>query len=214
MLNKNILISFAAVLLLSTSAYAANIEIVYIDIVGEGQFEVIYHRALSNATGAAIGGLIGAGIQSGIESSRDTEKTNELRPLITKDTWKTQFLDTLNDKLESKGFEAVWVENTREVEDGIVLKIYPEQYGFRMVDTSSRMVSAFIAFKASFSSEHTKSKNKPEKEAYYITNKNQHSYKDLLLKDTPINSELESVLKKAAKRLANKIIYSVKESAT
>ena len=214
MLNKNILISFAAVLLLSTSTYAANIEIVYIDIIGEGQFEVIYHRALSNATGAAIGGLIGAGIQSGIESSKDTEKTNELRPLITKDTWKTQFLDTLNDKLESKGFEAVWVENTREVEGGIVLKIYPEQYGFRMVDTSSRMVSAFIAFKASFSSENTKSKNKPEKEAYYITNKNQHSYKDLRLKDTPINSELESVLKKAAKRLANKIIYSVKESAT
>ncbi len=55
--------------------------------------------------------MIGAGIQSGVEASKDGDKFKELSPLIKKDTWKTQFLDTLNDKLEAEGFEAVWVED-------------------------------------------------------------------------------------------------------
>jgi hypothetical protein len=73
------------------------------------------------------------------------------------------------------------------------------------------MVSAFIAFKAGLSSEDTRGDNDKEKEKYYITNKNQHPYNALLMDDSPVNSELQAVLTKAAKRLANKIIYNVKE---
>jgi hypothetical protein len=211
MLQKEVLTCMAVMLLLSISSYAADTKTVYIDIIGEGKFEVIYHRALTNATGAVIGGLIGAGIQSGIESDRDSRKREELRPLINKDSWKTDFLDTLNDKLESSGFEAVWVENSKDVNNGIVLNVYPDQYGFRMVDTSTRMISAYTTFEASFSSRTAKSNEKQEKEKFYITNKNQHPYNILLMEDSPVNLELEAVLNKAAKRLANKIIYSTKE---
>jgi hypothetical protein len=211
MLRRLIFVGITAVLLLSTSAYADLNKTIYIEIVGEGKFEVIYHRALSNAIGAAIGGLIGAGIQSGVEASKDEEKTKELSPLIKKDTWKIQFLNTLNDKLEAEGFAAVWVEDTRDIGDGVVLKIYPENYGFKLVDTSTQVVSAFIAFKASFSSENSKNAKEQEKEAFYITNKNQYPYHILLGEDSPVNTDLEAVLEKAAKRLANKIIYSLKE---
>jgi hypothetical protein len=211
MLQKEVLTCMAAMLLLSISSYAADTKTVYIDIIGKGKFEVIYHRALTNATGAVIAGLIGLGIQSGIESDRDSRKKEELQPLINQDSWKTAFLDTLNDKLESSGFEAVWVENSKDINDGIVLNVYPDQYGFRMVDTSTRMISAYTTFEASFSSRTAKSNKKQKKEKFYITNKNQHPYSALLMEDSPVNSELEAVLNKAAKRLANKIIYSTKE---
>lgn len=208
MLKRHIIFLFATLLPLSASAYAIGSKTIYIDIVGEGRFEVIYHRAKSNATGAVIAGLIGAGIQSGIEASMDQEKTNRLSPLISKETWKIQFLDTLNDKLESAGFAAVWVEDTRHRDSGIVLKIYPNSYGFKMVDTSTHMVSAFIDFKASFSGG---SQEEWDKEAFYLTSRNQHSYDRLLGEDSPVNPDLSSVLEKAARRLANKIIYTLKE---
>ena len=154
MFIRNLMTGIAVMLLFSASTYATNTKTIYIDIVGKGEFEVIYSRATLSATGAVIGGLIGAGIQSGVEASMDAKKTKELSPLIKKDTWKTQFLDTLNNKLEEEGFKAVWVEDKGDIGDGLVLKIYPESYGFKVVDTSTYMVSAFIAFKAQFSSGH------------------------------------------------------------
>ena len=211
MLCKEFLSGLTATLLLSAPFCDADTKTVYIDIVGESKFEVIYHRALTNATGAVIAGIVGAGIQSGIEHGRDTEKEKELSPLISKDTWKSQFLDTLNAKLESKGFEAVWVENTKDINEGIVLKVYPDQYGFRMVNTTTRLVSAYTTFQASFANGVANKNTRQEKEKFYITNKNQHTYENLLTEDSPANSELEAVLNKAAKRLANKIIYSMEE---
>jgi hypothetical protein len=208
---QNFITVIATTLLFSTSTYANETKTVYIEIVGEGKFDVIYHRAESNATGAVIAGLVGAGIQSGIEAGKDQKKTKELSPLIIKDTWKTRFLDTLNDKLESEGFEAVWVEDSKDIDNGLVLKIYPDQYGFKLVNTSTRLVSAFIDFKATFSGGSSKNTKGHEKETYYFTNKNQYPFDDLLKEDSPVNTDLEAVLEKAAKRLANKIIYSVKE---
>jgi len=211
MFGKRFFAGFATVLLLSSSCFASEIKTIYIDIVGAGTFEVIYHRALSNATGVVIGGLVGAGIQSGIEAGLDTGKAQQLSPLIAGDTWKTRFLDTLNDKLQAEGYQAVWVNSSKEIGDGVVLKIYPAQYGFRLVDTTTNMVSAFVAFKASFWKGKPKNNQKSQKEEYYITDKNQHTFDDLLVEGSPANSELESTLEKAARRLANKIIYRMRE---
>lgn len=201
----------AVLLILAGPVSAASPTIVYINVIGEADFEVVYHRAESNATGAVIAGVIGAGIQSGIEKGKDSEKEDQLRPLINRESWKEQFLDTLNDKLVAEGYEAVWVEDARDIGEGIVLKIYPDKYGFKMVDTSSRMVSAFITFKASFSGSSRRDQKAAEKEDYYIANRNQHSFNELLLEHSPVNAELEATLKKAAKRLANKLIYNMKE---
>ena len=211
MLRRNIIASIAAILLLFASAYADLNETIYIEIVGQGKFEVIYHRALTNQTGAALGGISGRSIQSGIEADRDARTRTELEPLIQKDTWKIRFLDTLNNNLESNGHTAVWVEDDSNIGDGIVLRIYPDVYGFKMVDTSTRKVSAFIDFKAAFSNGNNKNQELEGKEAYYLTHRNQYQYDDLLKEDSPVNSDLQAVLEKAAKRLANKIIYSAKE---
>lgn len=210
-LRQNIVLGIATLLLLSTSTYADLTKTIYIETVGAGKFEVVYHRALSNATGAVLFGLIGAGIQSGVEADKDKEKTNELIPLITKGSWRTRFLDSLNDKLEAKGFSAVWINDEVDTSDGVVLKIYPEKYGFKLVDTSTRMVSAFVTFKARVYKGNSKNNEEEDKEEYYITNKNQHTYQSLLVENSPANSDLVAVLEKAGKRLANKIIYNFKE---
>lgn len=206
----------ASACLLSSSLYSeekvsGDTRTIYIDVIGEGRFEVIYHRALSNATGAVIGGLIGAGIQSGVEAGKDAEKTEELTPLVNKENWKVQFLDTLNDKLEAEGFEAEWVGDDRKIEDALVLKIYPENYGFKMVNTTSRMVSAYIDFKASLSTGSSRDSEEWDKESFYLTNRNQYAYEQLLGENSPVNPDLAAVLEKAALRLANKIIYTLKE---
>ncbi len=211
MLRRFIVVGITAIFLLFASANADPNKTIHIEIIGAGNFEVIYHRALSNAIGAAIGGAIGAGIQSSVEASKDGDKVKELSPLIKKDTWKTRFLDTLNDTLEAEGFDAVWVENTRDIGDGVVLNIYPESYGYRMVDTTTRMVSAYVEFKAGFSAKNEKNAKDMEKVTYYITNRDQYPYEKLLEENSPVNSDLEVVLEKAARRLANKIIYSLKE---
>jgi len=202
----------ATSLLLSASAFAEETRTIYIDVAGQAEFEVIYHRALSNALGAAIGGVIGAGIQSGVEANKDADKANQLQPLIVQDTWRARFLDTLNDKLETEGFEAVWVDKAKDTGNAYLLRIYPESYGYRMVDTTTRLVSAYVAFKASFSGGRPMNADSGEKEAYYITGKNQYPFDELLGENSPVNSDLEAVLEKAANRLANKLVYSLKES--
>ncbi len=211
MFFRNFISVFVAIAALSSSTNSPANETIYIEIVGKGEFEVLYHRVMSNAFGAAVGGIIGAGIQSSVEASKDEEKTRQLEPLLGKEGWKTQFLDTLNDKLESEGYEAEWVEDTRHIEDGIVLKIYPESYGYKIVDTTTQLVSAYIDFKADFWRANSKNSKEQEKEAYYITNRNRYPYNKLLEEDSPVNSDLEEVLQKAANRLANKIIYGLKE---
>ena len=208
---RNIVFSIAAICLSAASTLADVKQSIYIQIEGEGQFEVVYHRALSNAIGAAIGGAVGASIQSSVEASMDGDKARELSPLIKKDAWKTRFLGTLNDTLVAEGLEAVWVEDTRGIDDGVILKVYPERYGYRIVDSTTRMVSAYVEFKAGFSGGNLENTRDKEKETYYITNKNKYLYETLLEEGSPVNSDLETVLDKAASRLANKIIYSLKE---
>lgn len=209
MRTRHVLTVIAVAVLLASSACPAATRTVYIELVGRGTFQVIYHRALSNATGTAIAGVIGAGVQFGVEAGRDASKTDQLEPLIEKDAWQVKFLDTLNSKLETEGYEAVWVEDSSKVTDGIILKIYPESYGYRMVNTSTRLVSAYVDFDASFSS--AKTARSQDREAFYLTHTEQYPYEHLLLPDSPVNTDLEALLEKAAKRLANKIVYSVKE---
>mgnify|MGYP006389229595 FL=1 len=53
-------------------------------------------------------------------------------------------------------------------------------------------------------------KNKPAKEPFYLTDKSQVSYDQLLADTAGINPRIESVLKMAARRLTNKVVYNVR----
>lgn len=202
----------AALLLMCTQAIANESKTVQIRVDGAPKFDVVYHRALTNATGAVIGGLIGAGIQSSIESDKDSKKREALGPHVATTVWNDVFVKTLNEALQAKGFDPLWVEGKADAQApkaDIYLTLFPASYGFRMVDSTTALVSAYVEFAATYSNE-VKPRQKLPKEAFYMTNKKQSSYDDLANQPAALSGDVESVLAQAARRLANKIIYNVR----
>mgnify|MGYP003499307279 FL=1 len=184
-----------------------------IEIDGKAEFDVIYRRALSNATGAVLGGLIGAGIQAGIESNEDAEKRAAIYPYVAEQAWRDVFIKTMTDALAEKGLEPVWIEAGASPKPGtadVYLVLYPEKFGFRVVDTTSLMLAAFVEVEAAYSIRPISGKNTPAKEPFYLTDKSQVSYDQLLADTAGINPRIESVLKMAARRLTNKVVYNVR----
>jgi hypothetical protein len=203
----------AALLLICTQALADESKIVQIRVDGAPKFDVIYHRALTNGTGGAIAGLIGVGIQMGIESDRDAKKREALGPHVSAGVWNDVFVKTLNEALQTKGFDPLWLDGKAEPQApkaDVYLTLFPASYGFRMVDSNTALVSAYVEFDAVYSRELHKPRQKLPKEAFYMTNKKQSSYDDLAKEPAALSGDVESVLAQAARRLANKIIYNVK----
>lgn len=203
----------AALLLLAVPGFAQDApRKIAVEIRGKAEFDVIYHRALSNATGAVLGSFVGAGIQSAAEYSADAEKRAAIHPHVADQPWRDIFIKTMTDSLAEKGLETVWVEPGGHHEAGtadMYVVLFPAEFGFRMVDTTSHMVASFIEFEAAYSTKPISGKNRPEKESFYLTDKSQVPYEQLLADTAGINPRIESVLKMAARRLTNKVVYNV-----
>lgn len=204
----------AAMMLLAFASVAQDApRKIAIQIEGKAEFDVIYRRALSNATGAVLGGLIGAGIQAGIESSEDAEKRDVIYPHVTQQAWRDFFIQTMTDSLAEKGLETVWIDAGTEPKPGtadMYMVLYPAKFGFRIVDTTSLMMASFAEFDAAYSTKPISGRNKPVKEPFYITDKSQVSYDQLISDPAGISPRIESVLKMAARRLTNKVVYNIK----
>jgi hypothetical protein len=199
-------------LLLSAGVAAAEPRKIAIEIVGQAKFDIVYHRATSNATGAAIGGLIGAGIQSGIEAGQDSTKREALLPHVAAGAWRDVFIRTMEDALAAKGFEPIWIEQGSRAKHAadIYLTLFPETFGFRIVDSNTSLVSAYVEFEAVYTDQPiSKGKSRP-RETFYLTDKTQSSYEKLLEDTASISPRIESVLALAARRLTNKMLYNVK----
>jgi hypothetical protein len=205
----------AALILAAAPVSADETRTIQIRVDGEPEFDVVYHRAKTNATGAVIGGIIGAGIQAGVEADRDGDKRKEIQPHIADDVWQNVFLKTLGEALQAKGFQPQWIvegeagakEKVKEKAD-VYMILFTDAYGFRVVDSTTMLVSAYVEFEATYAREPIKKVK--EKEPFYLTDKKQASYEDLVKTGTAMNGELEAVLAQAARRLANKIIYNAK----
>lgn len=195
------------IILFSNSLCASEKTIIYIDIIGNPKFEVIYHRAKTNAIGAVAAGLIGAGIQAGVESSKDEKKTKAIQPMIEGDYWKSHFLDTINNSLESKNYKAEWVDGSKKISKGLVLKIYAGYYGIKIADTATMLMSSYVDFNATLTNLDKKEKE-GKKKNFYITSKTQKTYENFSSDKVLLNTDLQDALTMAAKRIANKIIYS------
>ncbi|MFC4311253.1 hypothetical protein ACFPN2_19295 [Steroidobacter flavus] len=202
----------AALVFFAVPAVADQARIINIRIDGTPKFDVVYHRAKTNATGAVIGGIIGAGIQAGIEADRDGDKRKALAAHVSEDVWQSGFVKTLSETLLAKGFEPVWVEGKDSPKDAkadVYLVLFPASYGFRMVDSTTELVSAYVEFEASYASKPI-APRKSSKEPFYLTDRKQAAYDELAKETSVLNGEVEAVLSQAARRLANKIVYNVK----
>jgi hypothetical protein len=203
----------AALLLICAQAVANESRTVQIRVDGAPRFDVVYHRARTNAVGAAFASVIGAGIQYAIESEKDANKREALGPHVSAGVWNDVFVKTLNEALQAKGYDPVWVEGKADPQApkaDVYLTLFPASYGFRMVDSNTALVSAYVDFTAVYSREPHKPRQRLTKEAFYMTNKKQSSYDDLANEPAALSGDVESVLTQAARRLANKMIYNVK----
>lgn len=215
MLLRRVCLASAAVTALLVAHFASAVEPrrIAIEISGEARFDVIYHRAGSNAAGAAFGGLIGAGIQSGIESDQDAAKRDALWPHVATAAWKDIFVKTMTETLAAKGLEPVWIEaGTRAQPESadLYLALFPETFGFRIVDSTTSAVSAYVEFEAIYANQPISSGKKSLRESFYLTDNTSTSYEDLLADTASIPARIESVLGRAARRLTNKVIYNAK----
>ena len=94
-------------------------------------------------------------------------------------SWRDVFIETMTDALAEKGLEPVWIEAGTSLKPGsadMYLVLYPQQFGFRMVDTTGRMMAASVEFDAAYSSQPISGEHKPAKEPLYLTDKSQVSY--------------------------------------
>lgn len=201
----------AALFLVAAPVAADTTRAIQIRVDGDPKFDVVYHRAQTDATGAVLGGIIGASIQAGVEADRDADKRKEMEPHIADDVWQNAFVNSLNEALLAKGYQPQWIEAKADGKDAkadVYLLLFPASYGFRVVDSTTLMVSAYVEFEASYAREPIK--RAKSKEPFYLTDKNRAAYSDLLLDTSALNGQIETVLARAARRLANKIIYNVK----
>ena len=100
MFNRVLILATAmAGLILSAAATADEQQVVLVHVVGASKFDVVYNRAETNGTGAALGGLIGASIQAGVESSKDTATRNNMVPHIPVEVWRNSFIKTFEETL-------------------------------------------------------------------------------------------------------------------
>lgn len=202
----------AALTLIASGSSCAESRTVHIRVEGDSQFEVLYHRAKSNGTGAALGGLLGAGIQAGIESEKDRKKRDELSSHVSTTLWKDSFLPALENALLAKDHIVTWVDSKQPMKAGadLYLIIYPRTHGYRMVDTSTYTVSAYVDLTFGYAFDAGKS-SRPIKENFYLAGKEQSAYESIVAEAATANARLDSLHIQAAQRLANKIIYNVKQ---
>jgi hypothetical protein len=200
----------SALLALPVPGYSQENNTIYITHDGTSELEVLYERAASNATGAAVAGLLGAAVQAGIESNQDSAKKSEIEPFLPADIWQKTFYSTLTEKLESKGYEVKYVDGKSlgELREGILVQIRHDIHGLKAVNTSTMQVSAFAQFQASITDAPSTRKQRRERsEHYYLTHKAQRPFVSFASDGALVLADVEKIIAKSAKRLANKIIY-------
>ncbi len=208
----------AALLMLAAGSVVANEpRKVHIQVDGDPKFEVLYHRALSNHIGGAIASYVGAGIQATVEAEKDAEKRAALRSHVAEQIWNDVFIKTLDDSFRAKGWQPVWVEGKSTPHDAdvgadadVYLTLFPASYGFRVVDSSTALVAAYVELEAIYAREPLDPSKRAPKESFYMTSGKQSPYDDLPNQSAALNADVEAVLARAARRLASKIIYNVR----
>ena len=194
----------ACIAIIFTACAIADENAIELKIKDDGDFDILLHRAESTATGAVIGGLIGAGIEEGVRSSKDSSKKKQILEKIEKPSCKDKLYSSLLKKLQTSGYTINTL--TEETKTDTIIEIEISNCGFKLSDSDTRKLSAFIDFKATL----LNGSDKPIKHKFFFFGKEKYSFNELLEDGSATEKILHKVLKKAGKRLANKILYTRK----
>lgn len=201
-----ILFCFACVLSGQVTLAAEKPQIL-LEISKEGSFEVLYDRATSTATGAVLFGLVGAAIEEGVDQSNDKAKENQVLPHLDSPSCSTALLVAMQDTFsKDASYELVLpAGDAGDTTIPLALKITINSCGFRIVNSTNKTVSAYADVKMELSQRDVK--EPVEEEKILVHGGQRVSFTELISQPELINSEFTSVLQKAGKRVANKVIF-------
>ncbi|WP_027329954.1 hypothetical protein [Marinimicrobium agarilyticum] len=194
---------FLAALLFPPAAFSDDVKPpVFIDVKDKGKFDLLFDRAKSTATGAAVGGLIGAGVEAAVRSGNDEEKLEQLRPFLSVETCETELLSAFEEKLSGRGYT---VENEAPSKsNALTVELEIKECGFKVVNSQTLAMAAFINFETRSDDTALLSLND---ETFHFYGKERYQFAELVDMEGDINSAHKKVFQKAGVRLANKIIY-------
>lgn len=190
-------------LLFSTTAIAQENKEIKILVSNTGMFDIIFHRAKSTATGAILFGVIGATVQEGHLKSKDTKMKKQVLETLSDSSCSKNFINKLIEKLGKNSFNAYLADNKKDKSKELFLNIKIKKCGFKMVNSTTNYIAAFIDFNVFL----LEDKKRVFEKKFAIKSKHQYSFADLISDKQRIDDEMTSVLNRAGTRLANKIIY-------
>ena len=169
-----------------------------------GEFEILYSRANSTATGAVLGGFIGAAVESGVRSGQDQDREALILPHLQDSSCSSQVLNGLTKALSRKNIEASVIEEVSDSSQiGKTLTLELSGCGFKLTDSTMMLVSAYIEVDAVLKD----GSSEVLDEKILIQGREQFTFHSLSENPDALNKQLDKVRTKAGKRIANKIIY-------
>lgn len=117
----------------------------------EKEFEVVYSRATADGTGAVLFGVAGAMIGASIDKGEDRDRAEQMESAINDFCCQKVFIDALSSLKQSSRFEKVDIckeDLTPEqyADYDAVVAFTIEQWGLRLVEQRTDIVSGFIEF--------------------------------------------------------------------
>jgi hypothetical protein len=114
----------------------------------QGDFELLYDRARSTATGAAMFGLIGAAVSEGYNSSNDSKKESYIAKDVQSQDYNQILRNSLTETFREDSSIQVKHFNSRSevVGEGIdaVAYVGVEEYGFSFSNQNSENLSPYV----------------------------------------------------------------------
>lgn len=205
---RRLIASALAVLSLQagSASLAAEPGPVFITVEGDGNFEVLYSRAKSTATGMVIFGLIGYGVEESSRNEDDRKREDEILPYLPDHDCRDAFVAALSERLEEKGF-TVAIAGRDEPPAGASfydLHVKVHACGFKLTNSTSELLSAFhaVTYRVLVGKDEI-----IKKSDVLMTGKLTATWPNILANAEFAAEEFKVIREKAGRRIANQLIY-------
>lgn len=180
---------------------------VQLHIESPGKFEVLHSRAESTSTGAVLFGIIGAGIEESSRTSKDEKREDAILVHIPDDACHNHLVEEFTARLDAKGITTEVIEEKpgKTAGDAYVIRLKIDACGFRMVDTTSEEMAAYVV--AQYRIYKPQEKITGKLEELTMIGRDHRVWEAFLADYDAAVAEFRAVKRKAGARLANKVIY-------
>ena len=180
---------------------------VRLHIEDPGKFEVLHSRAESTSTGAVLFGIIGAGIEESSRASKDEVREDAILVHIPDDACHNHLVEEFTARLDAKGIttEVINEKPGKTAGDAYVIRLKIDACGFRMVDTTSEEMAAYVV--AQYRIYKPQEKITGKLEELTMIGRDHRVWEAFLADYDAAVAEFRAVKRKAGTRLANKVIY-------